>query len=133
MRAGAIVETAPTAQLFANPQHDYTRMLINAHPKGSPSPIAPDAPEILNATVRVDFPVKSGILQRTTRTVTAAINPIPSHAGPAPAGKPEQASAALVRLVTALARTAARDAFSAAAAQGGGPPIRSEKVSDDAQ
>ena len=30
MRSGEIVETAPVAQLFANPQHEYTRMLLNS-------------------------------------------------------------------------------------------------------
>ena len=32
MHAGHIVETAPTAQLFANPRHPYTRRLIGATP-----------------------------------------------------------------------------------------------------
>jgi microcin C transport system ATP-binding protein len=75
MRHGEIVETATTAELFSNPQHAYTRMLINAHPKGVPAPIPPEAPEILNATLRVDFPIKSGILQRITR-VTTAVNDV---------------------------------------------------------
>ena len=73
MRQGEIVETATTAELFSNPQHEYTRMLINAHPKGVPAAIATDAPEILNATVRVDFPIKTGLLQRVT-SITTAVN-----------------------------------------------------------
>jgi len=32
MRAGKIVESGPTEELFANPQHDYTRQLIAATP-----------------------------------------------------------------------------------------------------
>ena len=75
MRQGEIVETATTAELFSNPQHAYTRMLINAHPKGVPAPIATDAKEILSATVRVDFPIKSGLLQRVT-SVTTAVNDV---------------------------------------------------------
>ena len=75
MRHGEIVETAMTAELFSNPQHEYTRMLIHAQPKGAPAPIAADAKEILAATVRVDFPIKTGLLQRVTR-VTTAVNDV---------------------------------------------------------
>jgi ABC-type dipeptide/oligopeptide/nickel transport system ATPase component len=32
MRRGKIVETGPTADLFANPRHDYTRQLLGAIP-----------------------------------------------------------------------------------------------------
>ena len=82
MRQGEIVETATTAELFSNPQHEYTRMLINAHPKGAPAPIAADAPEILNATLRVDFPIKTGVLQRVTSSTTAVKDvPLCIHAG----------------------------------------------------
>ncbi len=75
MRQGQIVETATTAQLFAHPSHPYTRMLINAHPNGAPIPLVVDAQEIINATLSVHFPVKSGIFRRTTQ-VTTAVNAI---------------------------------------------------------
>jgi peptide/nickel transport system ATP-binding protein len=32
MRAGKIVESGPTDEIFANPQHAYTRQLIAATP-----------------------------------------------------------------------------------------------------
>ncbi|MGV9836001.1 dipeptide ABC transporter ATP-binding protein [Nocardia niigatensis] len=35
MRQGVIVETAPTAELFGNPQHDYTRELLAAVPRAA--------------------------------------------------------------------------------------------------
>ena len=34
MTKGKIVETGPTAEIFANPQHAYTRHLLAAEPKG---------------------------------------------------------------------------------------------------
>jgi ABC-type oligopeptide transport system ATPase subunit len=36
MRKGRIVETAPTAQIFAAPQHPYTRLLLSAMPSPDP-------------------------------------------------------------------------------------------------
>ncbi|MFX8000686.1 ABC transporter ATP-binding protein, partial [Acinetobacter baumannii] len=36
MTKGAIVETGPTADIFAQPQHAYTRHLLAAEPKGEP-------------------------------------------------------------------------------------------------
>jgi oligopeptide/dipeptide ABC transporter ATP-binding protein len=36
MYAGRIVELAPTAELFANPRHPYTRMLLSAEPHPDP-------------------------------------------------------------------------------------------------
>ena len=36
MTEGKIVETGPTEEVFANPQHAYTRHLLAAEPKGKP-------------------------------------------------------------------------------------------------
>ena len=36
MQDGRIVEIGPTAQTFANPQHAYTRQLLDAHPSADP-------------------------------------------------------------------------------------------------
>ncbi|MDX2388481.1 ATP-binding cassette domain-containing protein, partial [Sinorhizobium medicae] len=38
MTKGKIVETGPTAEIFANPQHDYTRHLLASEPRGEPPP-----------------------------------------------------------------------------------------------
>ncbi|MDE1153895.1 MAG: ABC transporter ATP-binding protein [Micavibrio sp.] len=72
MYHGEIVETAVTAQLFANPQHDYTKMLLAAQPKGTPQPFDPATAPILKAEdLKVHFPVKTGIFRRTTDYVRA--------------------------------------------------------------
>jgi peptide/nickel transport system ATP-binding protein len=37
MRAGRVVEQAPTEELFTRPRHDYTRQLLEAIPR-APAP-----------------------------------------------------------------------------------------------
>ncbi len=75
MQAGAMVETGTVREVFAAPQHAYTRMLLAAVPQGVATPIKPDAREILScADVSVHFPVKSPILRRTLRVVRAVEN-----------------------------------------------------------
>ncbi|MDG2338354.1 MAG: ABC transporter ATP-binding protein, partial [Gammaproteobacteria bacterium] len=36
MYAGSIVEQGPVAEIFENPQHDYTRLLLSAIPSPDP-------------------------------------------------------------------------------------------------
>jgi microcin C transport system ATP-binding protein len=72
MQNGVIVETAAAAQLFSTPQHEYTRMLLAAEPSGTPHPITPAAPLVVEAqNVRVHYPIKSGLLRRTVDVVKA--------------------------------------------------------------
>jgi len=72
MKDGLIVETGPTREVFANPQHKYTRKLLAAEPSGSPAPVADDAPELVSTDdLRIWFPVKTGLLKRTTGHVKA--------------------------------------------------------------
>ncbi|WP_187993272.1 ABC transporter ATP-binding protein [Vibrio harveyi] len=59
MCKGEVVEEGITEALFSDPQHDYTKMLINSIPKGSKDPIEEDATELLKADdIRVKFLVK---------------------------------------------------------------------------
>jgi microcin C transport system ATP-binding protein len=61
MRAGKLVETAPTGQLFDAPVDPYTRRLIDSRPRRSLAPVATDAPELLRGEgVGCRFWFKSG-------------------------------------------------------------------------
>ncbi|MCO6408970.1 ABC transporter ATP-binding protein [Hoeflea alexandrii] len=72
MTNGKIVETGPTAEIFANPQHAYTKHLLAAEPKGEPPRRKPSAPEVMQASdIKVWFPVKQGFLRRTVDHVKA--------------------------------------------------------------
>ncbi len=49
MRRGEVVETGPTASVFAAPEHDYTRMLLDAEPRGRKAPPPANAPVLVKA------------------------------------------------------------------------------------
>ncbi|MEM5541658.1 ABC transporter ATP-binding protein [Sulfitobacter sp. AS92] len=72
MQKGVVVEEGPTAEIFGNPQHPYTRKLLSAEPTGSPEPVADDAPEVLRTeNLKVWFPIQKGLLRRTVGHVQA--------------------------------------------------------------
>ena len=72
MKDGEIVEEGPTAEIFANPQHPYTRKLLAAEPSGSPEPVAPGAEVLAEVDhLKVWFPIYAGLLKRTVGHVKA--------------------------------------------------------------
>ncbi|GLT17024.1 ABC transporter ATP-binding protein [Vibrio zhanjiangensis] len=60
MCKGEVVEQGQCHHVFANPEHDYTKMLIDSVPKGNKDPIELGAPLLLKAEdVSVKFLIKS--------------------------------------------------------------------------
>ena len=72
MQNGVAVEQGEAASVIADPQHPYTRMLLNAQPHGGPAPVAPRAKTVLDARdIRVLFPVRRGLMRRVVAEVRA--------------------------------------------------------------
>ena len=63
MERGKLVETGPTAAVFAAPQHRYTQSLLASRPRRAVAPVDADAPVLVDARdVRVSFEVPHGWL-----------------------------------------------------------------------
>jgi microcin C transport system ATP-binding protein len=72
MQQGHIVEAGAAQSVFTNPQHDYTRMLLAAEPKGLPPLAKADAPVIVQTeNLKVWYPIKRGFFKNTTGHVKA--------------------------------------------------------------
>ncbi|NIY72739.1 ABC transporter ATP-binding protein [Marivivens donghaensis] len=73
MRYGEIVERGNTAEVFANPQHPYTRHLLASEPKGRPEPLPESAGPLMQANdMRVVFEIKTGgMFTRKTHELVA--------------------------------------------------------------
>ena len=59
MEHGVIVETGPVAEVFARPQHAYTRKLLGSRPQRDPQPLPdnPAPPVIAGRSLNVRYPV----------------------------------------------------------------------------
>lgn len=71
MRNGEIVEQAACAEIFRNPQHRYTQELLGAEPSGQPVAHSPSETLLETCDLRVWFPIKKGIFQRTADYIKA--------------------------------------------------------------
>ncbi|MEL6920344.1 MAG: ABC transporter ATP-binding protein [Pseudomonadota bacterium] len=72
MTNGKIVEHGPTEMIFQNPQHNYTKHLLAAEPKGKPSTLDRSAATVMRGErVKVWFPIKKGFLRKTVDHVKA--------------------------------------------------------------
>ncbi|MFD1910846.1 ABC transporter ATP-binding protein [Halodurantibacterium flavum] len=65
MQSGEVVEEGETQALYADPQHPYTRMLLNAEPEGRKAPPPADAPALIEARdLAVTFHSGGGLFTR---------------------------------------------------------------------
>ena len=72
MTNGEIVERGTTHDIFAAPQHPYTKHLLASEPKGSPPDTNAKAPVILEAKdLKVWFPIKRGFMRRVVGHIKA--------------------------------------------------------------
>ncbi len=72
MTEGRIVETGSVSDVFFTPQHEYTRHLLAAAPRGTPATPPPDAPVVAETRdLKVWYPIRRGLLRRTVGHIRA--------------------------------------------------------------
>ncbi len=77
MRQGEVVERGRTQEVFENPQHPYTKHLINSEPKGHPDPLPENAePVLTGSNMSISFMLKAGGFFNPKLTELKAVNDI---------------------------------------------------------
>ncbi len=72
MTKGRIVETGTVEDVFTRPQHDYTRHLLAAEPRGEPPASDNGKPVVMEGNdIRVWFPIKAGFMRKVVDHVKA--------------------------------------------------------------
>lgn len=72
MHDGKFVESGTNSQIFHQPKHRYTKMLLDAEPSGSAGDAIPNASVVLDSeSLRVWYPVRKGVLRRTVDHIKA--------------------------------------------------------------
>ncbi|WP_417582851.1 ABC transporter ATP-binding protein [Nitrincola sp.] len=67
MHQGRQVESSPCQVLFEQPQHPYTRKLLNAEPDGRPADVADSSHKVLETqSLKVWFPIHTGLFKRVS-------------------------------------------------------------------
>ncbi|MCB9990592.1 MAG: ABC transporter ATP-binding protein [Rhodospirillales bacterium] len=72
MKNGELVEHKPCASLFKKPEHEYTKMLLAAQPKGAATAVNENAPVVLDAKgIKVHFPKQKNFFGKAQSWVKA--------------------------------------------------------------
>lgn len=72
MKNGLIVEQNDAKTLFTSPQHDYTKMLLAAQPRGNVIPANQNAPVVMQASdIKVHFPREKNFFGKVKEWVKA--------------------------------------------------------------
>jgi ABC-type microcin C transport system duplicated ATPase subunit YejF len=72
MQGGEVVEHGDTRQIFAKPQHEYTKVLLAAEPRGRKAAVAADAPMMLSGDeMRVTFRLGGGLFGGPAHEINA--------------------------------------------------------------
>ncbi len=75
MKDGQIVESGATKEVFSNPKHPYTKMLLDSEPKGLKEEVSKDAKVLLEAkNMNVKFPIKKSFFGKTIKFLHAVNN-----------------------------------------------------------
>lgn len=72
MTQGKIVEEGKTARIFQQPEHAYTKKLLDAQPKGTARALNGSMPVVVETDdLKVWFPIQRGLLRRTIGHIKA--------------------------------------------------------------